>query len=154
MKIREATKKDKTFLKKLLWESLKEERQFNNDIDLKGGKNFLNKNFGELFKNSKESAEFVAEEDGKIVGFIGGNIEKKSEFYRNRKIGAIYDLIVEKGYRNRGIGTELIKFFVLWLKAKKIKVIEIDVSPKNITAIKVYKNLRFKESGIQMRKKI
>lgn len=154
MKIRKATKKDKAVLKNLLWESLKEEWKFNSDIDLKGGKIFLNKNLRELFKNKKEHTEFLAEENGKIVGFIGGNIEKKSEFYKTCRIGAIYDLFVEEKYRGKGIGTRLIKKFVLWLKTNKIRLIELDVSPKNEAAVKLYKNLGFKESGIQMRKRI
>lgn len=154
IKIRKAEKKDTAILKNLLWESLKEEWKFNSDIDLKSGKIFLNKNLRMLFKNKKEHTKFLAEENGKIVGFIGGNIEKKNKFYKTRRIGAIYDLFVEEKYRGKGIGTKLIKKFILWLKANKIKLIELDVSPKNKTAIKLYERLGFKESSIQLRKKI
>ncbi len=151
MKIIQATKRDAVVLKKLFANSLQEERKFNNNIDLENGINHFERIFPELFK---ENVYFLAEDEEKIVGFIGGKIERKSEFYKNRRIGAIYDLFVEQKYRGRKIGTRLIKTFISWLKTKKIKIIEIDVSPKNRTAIKLYENLGFKESNIQMRKKI
>lgn len=151
MKIREANNKDAGVLKELFAESLKFEKKFNADIDLEGGIKYFRKEFKKLRRDAKY---FVAEEDGKIVGFIEGKIEKKSRFYKSRKIGAIYDLFVDEKYRNRGIGTELIKAFVYWLKTKKVRIVELDVSPENKTAIMLYKSIGFKESSVQMIKKI
>lgn len=156
MIIRKATKKDMAILKMLFYESMKEINRFyddNGNIDLKNVERYLNKsgNFSKIFKQRKW---FLAEEDGKIVGFIDGKIKKKDEFFHERKVGAIYHLFIEEEYRNRGIGTELIKVFVDWLKKSKIILIELNVSPKNEAAVKLYNNLGFKESDIQMKKKL
>lgn len=150
MTIRKTTKKDMATLKKLFYESMKEINRLyddNGNIDLKNVRKYLNKrgNFNKIFKQRKW---FLAEEDGGIVGFIDGKIEKKDLFFRERKVGAIYHLFIEKDYRNRGIGTELIKVFVGWLKANKIKFVELNVSPRNGTAIKFYEKMGFKESDM------
>lgn len=151
MKIREAAKKDRNVLRSLFVESLKQESKLNDDINLNGGVKHIQKSFSEIVKDGKY---FLAEKDGNVIGFIGGKIEKKSEFYKTRKIGAIYDLFVKKEYRNMGIGTELVKIFISWLKASKIRAVELDVSPKNFAAKELYEKLGFKESNTQMRKKI
>lgn len=116
-----------------------------------GGIKYIQKSFSKIVKGGKY---FLAEKDGKIIGFIGGKIERKSEFYKTRKIGAIYDLFVKKEYRNMGVGTRIFKTFISWLKANKIRAIELDVSPKNLAAKELYENLGFSESNTQMRKKI
>lgn len=156
MKIREATKKDMASLKNLFYESMKEINRFYDDnggIGLKNVKNYLNKsgNFGKLFKQRKW---FLAEAGGKVVGFIDGKIEKKDAFFRERKRGAIYHLFIDEEYRNKGIGTELVKALVSWFRKNKIKTIELDVSQKNKTAVKLYEKIGFKESYMQMKRKI
>ncbi len=88
------------------------------------------------------------------MGFVGGKIKIGSGFFKNKKIGIIHALFVEAKYRNRGVGTELVKTFVSWLKTKKAEIAELSVASNNITAIKLYKNLGFKEFIIRMRKKI
>ncbi len=149
--IREADKKDAAALKGLWIKSLKNEKQMNNNIDLRSEIKDFNKDFPKLFKKNKY---FLAEEDGRIFGFIGGEIKIGSGFFKNKRIGAIHALFVEEKYRNKGIGAELIKKFISWLKMKKAEIAELAVSSNNSAAIKLYKNIGFKEFIIQMRKKI
>lgn len=155
MIVREANKKDIKPLNNLFYESMKEINRLyddNGNIDLKNVKKYLKSgNFCRIFKQRKW---FLAEENEKIFGFIDGKIEKKDLFFRERKVGAIYHLFVEKKYRNMGIGAALVKTFVGWLKDEGIKIIELDVSPRNKSAKILYENLGFKESSVQMKKKI
>lgn len=123
----------------------------NSNIDLRSEIKDFNKCFPKLFKENKY---FLAEENGRIFGFVGGEIKIGSGFFKNKRIGAINALFVEEKYRNKGIGAELIKTFVSWLKTKKAEIAELAVSSNNTAAIKLYKNLGFKEFIIRMRKKI
>ena len=151
MKIREADKKDADVLKDLWMKSLKNEKKLNKNIDLGSEIKDFKKDFPRLFKKNKY---FLAENNGKIIGFVGGEIKIGSGFFKNKRIGHIHALFVEEKYRNRGIGVELIKTFISWLKTKKVKIAELAVSSRNSTAIKLYKNIGFEEFIIQMRKKI
>lgn len=151
MKILETDKKDADVLKELWIKSLKNEKRLNNNIDLKSEIKDFNRGFPKLFKKNKY---FLAEEDERILGFIGGEIKIGSGFFNNKKIGTIHALFVVEEYRNRGIGAELIKTFVLWLKTKKAEIAELAVSSRNTNALKLYENLGFNDFIIIKRKKI
>jgi len=151
MKIRRATKKDADVLKGLWIKSLKNEKQLNKNIDLRSEIKDFKKEFPKLLKEDKY---FLAEEGGRILGFVGGKIKIGSGFFKNIKIGAINALFVEEEYRNSGVGAELIKTFISWLKTKKAEIAELSVSSNNTAVINLYNNLGFKEFIIKMRKKI
>lgn len=87
--IREADKKDAAVLKGLWIKSLKNEKQMNNNIDLRSEIKDFNKDFPKLFKKNKY---FLAEEDGRIFGFIGGEIKIGSGFFLRIKESAQYML--------------------------------------------------------------
>ncbi|MEM3613078.1 MAG: GNAT family N-acetyltransferase [Candidatus Bathyarchaeia archaeon] len=56
------------------------------------------------FESPNEKCRFfVAEEDGKIVGF------SRVHFYRWNKSAYVINLLVDAGYRRRGIGSLLLK---------------------------------------------
>lgn len=151
MKIREADKKDADVLKGLWIKSLKNEKRLNNNIDLRSEIKDFNKDFPKLFKKNKY---FLAEEDGRIFGFVGGEVKIGSGFFKNKRIGVIHALFVEEKCRNKGIGARLIKTFVSWLKTKKAEIAELAVSSKNSPAIKLYESLGFNDFIITKRKVI
>jgi len=151
MKIREAAEKDANNIKSLWIKSLKNEKRLNNNIDLRSEIKDFKKNFPKFFK---ENNYFLAEENGNILGFVGGKIKAGSGFYKNVKIGEMWGLFVEEKYRNKGVGTELIKAFISWLKTKKAEIAELCVSANNADAIKLYENLGFKDFIITKRKNI
>lgn len=136
MMIREADKKDADVLKELWIKSFKNEKQLNKNIDLRSEIKGFKKDFPKLFKENKY---FLAEEGGRILGFIGGKIKIGSGFFKNKRIGIIHALFVDEEYRNMGIGA---------------KITELSVSSNNTLAINLYNSLGFKEFIIKMRKKI
>jgi len=109
MKIRKADKKDAGVLKGLWIKSLENEKKLNNNIDLESEIKDFKKDFPKLFK---ENNYFLADINGNIAGFIGGEIKIGRGFFKNKRIGIIHALFVEEKYRNRGIGTELKKFLI------------------------------------------
>ena len=97
-------------------------------------------------------AVFVAEADGKIVGFVSGEIKKTGSF--TEKIGHYNDCYVTKRYRRKGISKKLTKAMLEWFKSKKIRYVELFVRSKNKTGIKTWKSFGFNEIGKFMRKRL
>ncbi len=77
MKIRKANKKDADVLKKMFAESLRFEKKFNDDIDLKSGIKYFNKKFKRLKKGIKY---FLAEGNriNQEVRFVAKSKENKN----------------------------------------------------------------------------
>ncbi|QYA48159.1 GNAT family N-acetyltransferase [Nosocomiicoccus ampullae] len=99
--------------------------------------NFLNSAYSdEMLKKRLEQIVFVAEDKGKIVGFINLNETNKPNIY---DLTAIYLL---PAYQGKGIGTKLIKHSI-----QEVEVFEevfLEVEKSNINAVNFYKKLGFK----------
>ena len=105
------------------------EKEFRFDIDeLLGNRNFFT---------------VVAEDNGRLIGY--GSIS----FYRavvKGLTGVIEDIVVDRGYRGKGIGTEIVVRLVAEAKRRGARMIVLTSNPKNanrLNAIKIYKALGF-----------
>lgn len=98
-----------------------------------------------ILKNIKgeNTVVFVAEVDGKIVGYSLGWVSHPWS-YRTKR-GYICDCFVEEPYRRRGIGKALIKAMLEWFKGKCVECIEADVYSNNIPSLMFFKTLGFEE---------
>ena len=100
--------------------------------------------FYEKNVRSRTKKAVVAEYEGKIIGYLLGGIQKRPDIFKNRYMGFIFDIAVTKFWRNKGIGTRLIKEFILWSKEKELHHVELYVVPENENALKFYKKHDFK----------
>ena len=87
---------------------------------------------------------WVAEEDGKIVGFVAsdGNWFSKRE---GKVVGAIHELVILPEYRNKGIGKALVQKAIEYFKSRGLDTAELWVGDKNTQALEFYKSLGFEE---------
>lgn len=87
---------------------------------------------------------WVAEEEGKIVGFIAsdGNWFSKRE---GKVVGAIHELVILPEYRNKGIGKALVEKVIEYFKSRGLDTAELWVGDKNTQALEFYKSLGFEE---------
>ncbi|AAB85496.1 MULTISPECIES: ribosomal protein S18-alanine N-acetyltransferase [Methanothermobacter] len=83
----------------------------------------------------------VAQEDGKVVGFIIFWIRFEDE-------GHIISLAVDKDYRRRGVGAALVMTAISIFEKFHIKNIKLEVRARNKGAIKFYRALGFSEEKI------
>jgi hypothetical protein len=146
IKIRKATIKDLKEVQKLnLLLFQKEYKEYDKFLN-------LNWTFGErgtkAFKKvltNKDRCTFVAEYNGKIIGYLAGGISTP-EFYRNLpKVAELYNTLILEKYRNKKIGTKLYSEFVKWCKNKKFKIIKVQASAPNKKAINFYRKNGFKD---------
>lgn len=61
----------------------------------------------------------------------------------------IYNLCVKEEFRNKGIGTKLLKSALEISKQKKFRKVFLEVKSDNLVAKKIYESLGFKEIGIR-----
>ncbi|MEM3840782.1 MAG: GNAT family N-acetyltransferase [Candidatus Bathyarchaeia archaeon] len=94
------------------------------------------------FESPNEKCRFfVAEEDGKIVGF------SRVHFYRWNKSAYVINLLVDAGYRRRGIGSLLLKAMEDFAREKDARVLMFDTAIDNIPALNLYLKNGFKICG-------
>ena len=80
----------------------------------------------------------VAVEDRKFIGFAVGTITYEEK-------GKIILIGVDKDYRNKGIGSKLLKRLLLIFSLKDINEVELEVRVSNSNAIKFYEKRGFKK---------
>ena len=70
--------------------------------------------------DDKDVTLLVAEENGKILGYIRGVVEASPEYIKPKKIGVVYDAFVEKSQRESGIGKQLFEELKNGSRLKKL----------------------------------
>ena len=89
---------------------------------------------------------FVAEVEGKKVGFVAGDANWFSK-RSSKKVGAVHEIVVLPEYRGMGIGKTLMDRVMTYFKEKGLDTVELWVGDENFRAIEFYRKLGFKESG-------
>ena len=92
--------------------------------------------------------------DKKIVGFLIGEFEGDIKFRINITRVTLNDLFVMQNYRNKGIGSALVRRFQEWAKSKEANDIGVFAFKGNERGIDFYKNSGFKDYGITLEKLI
>jgi len=94
-------------------------------------------------KSGEDDVVFVCIEGSRVVGMISAERKKHPQMRHSCEFG----MGVLKDYRNRNIGTELIRKLTLWAQDKKIRRLELSVFENNVLGIRLYKRLGFFEEG-------
>ena len=89
-----------------------------------------------------ETIVIVAEVDGKVIGHVEVNLQGRSM----RHVGEL-NIVIKAEYRDRGIGTEMIKTIIEESRKAGLRVITLETFPHNQRAKNVYEKLGFKETG-------
>lgn len=93
----------------------------------------------------KNSLVLVVTDKNKVVAYFLGYVRERPNIFKYSKAVYISDAFVAKDYRKKGLARRMTKEFVKWAKKKKINLIELQVSSKNIIGIKSWKKIGFKE---------
>lgn len=87
---------------------------------------------------------FVAEVDGKTVGFVACDTNWLS-FFENEEVGEIHEIFVHPNWQGKGIGTALLLKALEYTKKRGRKVVELWVGIDNIKARKFYEKFGFQK---------
>jgi ribosomal protein S18 acetylase RimI-like enzyme len=98
--------------------------------------------------SSGHSCLFVAEREGKVIGFLSGELREGSLAFEPKTWAAIEDIYVAPDYRNSGVGRTLFEQFQKWAKEKSAHGVSLQVAAGNTRARKLYEELGFREVSV------
>ncbi len=141
MKIRDAEPKDAVLIDQMLTDLIHDESQY--DFNLDSGcmitENYCNRIGLDGHKL------LVAEDDGKIVGYIYGFIYQVPGIWLH-SVAILDALYVDKNFRRRGCATLLFSKFKEFAKENGACRIELKVVSDNKAAVELYNHLSFVEA--------
>lgn len=91
-----------------------------------------------------DAVYLVAEVGGRVVA--GAELSRRSELPCWRHVAYIV-VMVKRGYRRIGIGTELVKTLIDLARERGFKLIHFPVFERNVAARRLYSKLGFREVG-------
>lgn len=101
---------------------------------------------------TKNGKVFVAEDNDKVIGFIGGYIEEQSkeELMESKpaKPGVISEFFVTQTHRKGGIGSKLIATMEEYLKQQGCSFVRLEVFGPNIQAREFYSKRGYQERSV------
>jgi ribosomal protein S18 acetylase RimI-like enzyme len=103
---------------------------------------------------SKKGIAYLAEVDGKPIGYSFAYIKPNPFKPKAAKLGYIEDLYVKKEFRGQGIGSALTRETVAWFRGKGIKYLSLNVLAKNQAAQAIYRKWGFFPLAVEMRKNL
>ena len=96
------------------------------------------KSFPGVVKNGGDYFVNVAEDNGKVVGFISARLGTNYEHFIKENIAEIMAMYILPEYQGFGLGSKFKNLFVEWLKQNNAKEFVIGVLKDNHKARKVY----------------
>ena len=108
--------------------------------------------------NINQGKCYVAVDDGKVLGFVAGHVERyidrdKLDYVCPKK-GIIAELIVNKNSRKSGLGTKLIRHMENYFKSIECQYVQIDVFAYNTNAKTFYYKNGYEDRMITVFKKL
>jgi len=140
---RKANIKDlKSILKLNLKLYKKEYEEFDKIINLNwtysDGKKYFRKRI-----TKKDGFSEVIKYKNKIIGYLCGGRRKKLPYWKKSQYAEIESFFLEKKFRDKGLGSRLLKDFINWCKEKGVDYTFISASAQNLQAINLYKKFGF-----------
>jgi ribosomal protein S18 acetylase RimI-like enzyme len=102
----------------------------------------------------RDAVVFVAERDGEVVGYVYAGIEPHSWKELRDEAGFIHDVVVDEQGRKRGLATRLIETAVEWLAARGMPRVVLWTAEPNSDAQRLFTNLGFRKTMIEMTREL
>ena len=98
----------------------------------------------------------VAEEAGRVVGYIVLGVDEGRSRLFGFKWGSIVSLAIDPEWWGRGVGTSLVREGLKWLKSAGVEYVEVFTDQNNVAAIRVYEKCGFRVtySGILLSQRL
>jgi len=95
-------------------------------------------------------AVFVAERDGRIVGYVYAGIEPQSWKELRDVAGFIHDIVVDEDARHAGVGARLVEVASEWLVGRGAPRVMLWTAQQNTPAQRLFERLGFRRTMIEM----
>ena len=101
-------------------------------------RDYLERKFSEI-----STKLVVAEEEGKLVGFMLCLLSPNTPIFKERKIGVISDVYVMEALRRKGVANKMLGVAIKWLKKNRVRSVQLAVPHANLEARAVWRSLGF-----------
>lgn len=101
-----------------------------------------------------EAVVLVAEEDGRVLGYLYAAIEPLSWKELRDRAGFIHDVAVDAAGRRRGVASALISAALQWFREHKVPRALLWTSPSNTSARAAFAKFGFRETMIEMTREL
>jgi ribosomal protein S18 acetylase RimI-like enzyme len=112
--------------------------------------------YGENLVSEHDGAHVVADEDGRVVGFLCLTFSKEGPFIRPelRTVGEVSFVIVSRKHRGLGIGRDLMKKAEQLTMDAGLQRLSLMVMAGNVGAVEMYEHIGFRTRAYKMLKKL
>jgi ribosomal protein S18 acetylase RimI-like enzyme len=93
----------------------------------------------------------VAEEEGKVVGFMLCLLSPNVAVFKERKVGVISDAYVLEERRRKGVTRKMLDVAVKWFKKNKVRTVQLGVAHANLEARAAWRAIGFEPYMIYKR---
>lgn len=107
-------------------------------------------NFLASVLGSPDDVVFVAEEEGRIVGYVFAALEPLSWKELRGPAGFIHDVAVDEDARRAGVATRLIEAAVQWLREHGAPRVVLWSAAANANAQRLFHRIGFRDTMIEM----
>ncbi|MCK4355230.1 GNAT family N-acetyltransferase [Candidatus Parcubacteria bacterium] len=155
--IRKANIKDLEHILRLYHELLKEEfKKFDKSLNPNWAYSKLTKKYFQERITKKNGFIEVVENNKKIIGYLCGGISEQSFYlYRQKaKYARLDEMLIDKKFRGKNLGTKLVKDFVKWCEKNKVDYISVTASVGNKKSLNFYRKLGFKDYDLTLEMKM
>jgi GNAT superfamily N-acetyltransferase len=105
--------------------------------------------FTDALKGERNAVVFIAEADGKIVGYLTAYCRSFPYFHEN-PLAELDNMFVEESHRGKGVGSSLIKAFKDWAGDLGASHLQVMAWSENHPAIGFYRQHGFKDHALRL----
>ena len=93
---------------------------------------------------------WLAKDNNQPIGYLAGYVSPANEL-RMVKTAELESMYIAPNSRGRGVGSNLAKTFLAWVRANEAKSIKVTAYAANQRAIQFYQQLGFTPSNVTLR---
>lgn len=102
----------------------------------------------------EDSAVFVAEREGEVIGYVYASLEPHSWKELREAAGFVHDIAVDDRGRRIGVATALMEAAVDWLKARGAPRVVLWTAEQNDAAQRLFDRLGFRRTMLEMTREL
>jgi len=97
---------------------------------------------------------FVAEEEGRVLGYVYAAVEPQSWKELRDEAGFVHDVVVDPDARRRGVATALMQAAIEWLRGRGMPRVVLGTASRNTAAQQLFEGLGFRSTMIEMTREL